>query len=71
MPTKNKSLQVSHVWSLLWKKNNSEKILSSVKVSDIYTYKEKIIEAICEIPITVIPHPHSPYPLVVPAANFT
>ncbi len=27
------------------------------------------IEAVYEIPVTVIPHPHSPCPLVVPAAN--
>ena len=29
----------------------------------------EIIEAVYEIPITVIPHPHSSCPLVVPAAN--
>lgn len=30
-----------------------------------------IIEAVYEIPIAVIPHPHLACPLVVPAANFT
>lgn len=29
----------------------------------------EVIEAVYEIPITVIPHPHSSCPLVVPAAN--
>ena len=31
----------------------------------------EIIEAVYEIPITVIPHPHSSCPLVVPAVNLT
>ena len=30
--------------------------------------REETIEAVYDIPITVIPHPHEPFPLVVPAA---